>query len=99
MQNPIAELAKLGQMPDSLAGDPSSEIVGRYDDLLSKVKTALTQEEVKVLISIFPKETMYEVEWSLLHLVETYSGADYRELISECPSEEWRDTMIHRLDS
>ena len=68
-----------------------------------KVKTPLTEEEVEALIGIFPESTMYEVEWTLLHLVETYMKPEllskYRNLISKCPSEEWRDTMKVRLDN
>lgn len=59
-------------MPDSTEENPTEELVEKFDKLLGKVKTPLTQEEAKILINLFPKSTMYEVEWSLLHLVETY---------------------------
>lgn len=103
MQDSIIQLKALGQMPDSLSSKPPEELVSKYDDLLAKVKTPLTEEEIEVLISIFPESTMYEVEWTLLHLVETYFEpkllSKYRNLISKCPSEEWRDTMNARLDN
>ena len=96
MQDSIIQLKALGQMPDSLSSNPPEELVSKYDDLLAKVKTPLTEEEIEVLISIFP-------EWTLLHLVETYFEpkllSKYRNLISKCPSEEWRDTMNARLDN
>ena len=99
----IIQLKALGQMPDSLTGNPAGELVSKYDELLIKVKTPLTEEEVEALIGIFPESTMYEVEWTLLHLVETYMKPEllskYRNLISKCPSEEWRDTMKVRLDN
>ena len=103
MQYSIIQLKILGQMPDSLTDNPAEYLVGKYEELLAKVKTPLTEEEVEVLISIFPDSTMYEVEWALLHLVETYCEIElitkYRKLISKCPSEEWRDTMKTRLDN
>ena len=103
MQDTIIQLKALGQMPDSLTGNPAGELVSKYDELLIKVKTPLTEEEVEALIGIFPESTMYEVEWTLLHLVETYVKPEllskYRNLISKCPSEEWRDTMKVRLDN
>ena len=97
------EWKELEHMPDSLTGNPAGELVSKYDELLIKVKTPLTEEEVEALIGIFPESTMYEVEWTLLHLVETYVKPEllskYRNLISKCPSEEWRDTMKVRLDN
>lgn len=101
MQRAIVELKNLGQMPDSMESEPSKEIVERYEELLTKVKTPLSQEEVEELINLFPESSMYEVEWSLLHLIETYahSNINYRQLIQSCPSEEWRETMTIRLDN
>lgn len=105
MQNAILELRALGRMPDSMEENPTDEIVEKFDKLLGEVKTPLTQEEVKILINLFPKITMYEVEWSLLHLVETYlveapsRSSEYRQLISMCSSDEWRETMQVRLNN
>lgn len=105
MQNIILELKVLGRMPDSIEENPTAEIVEKFNKLLNEVKTPLTQEEVKILINLFPKSTMYEVEWTLLHLVETYliedpaRSAEYRQLIAMCSSDEWRETLQVRLDN
>lgn len=105
MQQAIMALRALGVMPDSIKGNPSGALVDSYERLLGEVKTPLTQEEVMILISLFPEISMYEVEWSLLHLVETFlvenpaENAAYRQLISACPSQEWRETLLVRLDN
>lgn len=105
MQNAILELRALGRMPDSIEENPTAEVVEKFDKLLGKVKTPLTQEEVKILISLFPKSSMYEVEWSLLHLVETYlvetpsRNSEYKQLVSMCSSDEWRETLQVRLEN
>lgn len=105
MQNAILELRALGRMPDSIEENPTAEIAEKFEKLLGEVKTPLTQEEVKILINLFPKSTMYEVEWTLLHLVETYlieaqsRSAEYRHLIAMCSSDEWRETLQVRLDN
>ena len=49
MQDTIIQLKALGQMPDSLTGNPAGELVSKYDELLIKVKTPLTEEEVEAL--------------------------------------------------
>ena len=42
----------------------------------------------------------YDLQWRLLQLVESMikevSEADYLRLISQCPSEEWREGLINR---
>lgn len=43
MQDSIIQLKALGQMPDSLSSNPPEELVSKYDDLLAKVKTPLTE--------------------------------------------------------
>ena len=43
MQDTIIQLKALGQMPDSLTGNPAGELVSKYDELLIKVKTPLTE--------------------------------------------------------
>lgn len=105
MQNAILELRILGRMPDSIEENPTAEIVEKFEELLGEIRTPLTQEEVKILVGLFPKSTMYEVEWTLLHLVETYliedpsRNAEYRQLVTMCSSDEWRETLQVRLDN
>lgn len=105
MQNAILELEALGQMPDSIEDNPATEVVEKFDKLLDEIKLPLTQEEVKILINLFPKSSMYEVEWSLLHLVETYlvetpsRNSEYKQLVSMCSSDEWRETLQVRLEN
>lgn len=105
MQQAIMELHRLGIMPDSIKENPTEALVDSYERLLGEVKTPLTREEAMILISLFPENSMYEVEWSLLHLVETYlienpaESAAYRQLISACSSQEWRETLLVRLDN
>lgn len=101
MQWAIDELKTLGRMPDSTDCEPPEELVGRFEELLEKVKLPLTAEEVEVLMRMFPESTMYEVEWGLLRLVESYavSNPGYRQLIDICPSGEWRETMAIRLEN
>lgn len=105
MQNAIIALKGLGRMPDSTKDNPTEEIVDGYDRLLNEVKLPLTQEEVNTLIDLFPESSLYELEWSLLHLVETYlvenplRDSEYRQLISTCPSDEWKETLQIRLNN
>lgn len=104
VQEAIIKLKALGPMPDAVEDDPTEETIRMYDELLTKLKVPLTQAETEVLISIFPKSGMYGVEWELLKLVESYlieapTRKVYMEIITRCPSKEWRETMQIRLDN
>ena len=49
-----------------------------------------------VLVQIFPENAFYDLQWSLLKLVESVWVDDenkYIQLINSCPSQEWRDTL------
>ena len=47
---------------------------------------------------IFPENAFYDLQWSLLRLVESVCVDDdrYIQLINSCPSQEWRDTLNAR---
>jgi len=63
---------------------------GNTDSLKNLVVEALSTQQV----------AFYDLQWRLLQLVESMikevSEADYLRLISQCPSEEWREGLINR---
>ena len=95
-------MVKLGRMPnESLSDDASVDrLINCYDAHLERITLPLSYEEALVLVRIFPESAFYDLQWRLLQLVESMikevSEADYLRLISQCPSEEWREVLINR---
>ena len=101
----IEKLAQLGRMPNEGIDDDESvdAIVEEYSELIEVIIPPLTFEEGQVLVRLFPETSFYDLQWDLLHLVETlYTNAGmekYEAMIEKCQSTEWRETMEIRLSN
>lgn len=101
MRNEILQLKDLGRMPNERINDTESidELVNTYDALLEQIQLPISFDEAMVLVQIFPENAFYDLQWSLLKLVESVCVDDenkYIQLINSCPSQEWRDTLNAR---
>lgn len=101
MRNEILQLKDLGRMPNESINDTESidELVNTYDALLEQIQLPISFDEAMVLVQIFPENAFYDLQWSLLKLVESVCVDDenkYIQLINSCPSQEWRDTLNAR---
>ena len=101
MRNEILQLNDLGRMPNESINDTESidELVNTYDALLEQIQLPISFDEAMVLVQIFPENAFYDLQWSLLKLVESVCVDDenkYIQLINSCPSQEWRDTLNAR---
>ena len=103
MRTEFLKLKKIGRMPNESLDDNESldSLIRDYDDLLSSIELPLSYEEGKVLVSLFPDEAFYDLQWDLLKLVESLYGKitndEYLSLIQECPSKEWKEALLTRF--
>ncbi len=101
----IIKLEQLGRMPNENLDDNDSidELITKYDQLLSAIKKPISMDEGKILIKLFPKNAFYDLHWDLLQLIESLFKNipidEYENLIKECPSKEWRETLQARLEN
>ena len=62
-----------------------------------------TDERITAELILFPPTALYGIEWTLLHLIESvYSeinSLEYRELINECNSTEFKEMLVQRLNN
>ena len=101
MRTKILQLKDLGHMPNESINDPDNivEVIRSYDELLKRIQLPISFDEAMVLVQIFPENAFYDLQWSLLKLVESVCVDDenkYIQLINSCPSQEWRDTLNAR---
>lgn len=94
----------MGPMPDESDDDlVTDERIDEYARLLEAVTQPVTKDEAHVLVRIFPPITLYEVEWTLIHLIESVFLPDeipqYKALIEECNSEVNKEILKQRLES
>lgn len=97
------ELQKTGRMPNESINDDASidTLINLYDAILGKITLPITYEEGKILIKLFPENAFYDLQWSLLKLIEslikTTDNERYINLINVCPSQEWRNILNIRF--
>ena len=94
MRNEILQLKDLGRMPNESINDSDNA-------LLEQIQLPISFDEAMVLVQIFPENAFYDLQWSLLRLVESVCVDDdrYIQLINSCPSQEWRDTLNTRYEN
>ena len=106
MRTQLTELIQLGGIPDDAL--LSDELFQKYEDLFSGFDTPVTWEEAEILITLFSEENLeynWDLDWGLLHLIETVFIRNsqeiqkYRNLISKCPNPEFRETLGIRLNN
>ena len=73
MRQEFVYLTELGRMPnESLSDDESiDKLINIYDELLENITLPLSYEEALVLVRIFPESAFYDLQWTLLRLVES----------------------------
>ena len=105
MRTEISQLKDLGRMPNESINDTEDiiEVIRSYDELLEQIQHPISLDEAQVLVQIFPESSFYDLQWSLLKLVESVinivDGDTYLHLINSCPSQEWRDVLIVRYQN
>ena len=96
MRKEVEQLALMGERI-------TAALVDEYADLLGKIVKPVTLDEAHILIKLFPPTALYGIEWTLLHLIESvYSeikSLEYRELINECNSTEFKKMLVQRLNN
>jgi hypothetical protein len=65
----VGRLLDLGPLPqEELATPPQLEL---YQSLLGQIDPPVTDEEARVLMSLFGNDDCFGAAWTLLHLIET----------------------------
>ena len=72
MRNEILQLKHLGRMPNESINESDSidELINAYDTLLEQIQFPISFDDAMVLVQIFPENAFYDLQWSLLRLVE-----------------------------
>jgi len=109
MQDAVLKVQKLGVPPEGFedCGLDVDEKVGQiWDDWIEAVdaiQRPVTWEEAEILIKCCPTEHMAEVEWTMLHCIESVFCPDaieqFRSLIEKCNSSMMKEMLLKRLQN
>ena len=72
----ILELSKLGPLPsaDTAVRDNLDGLIAKYQEILESIKEPVTDEEARILVTLFSPGDAFGLDWALVHLVETAPG-------------------------
>lgn len=99
----IEELAALGPLPLEervVAGEVTEEQLIRWERLILRIAGPVTDEEARILASLFPTEgTAFGLAWSLLHLIETAPHWPLADVLETTPRTEWIERLRRRIEN
>lgn len=76
MRGEIRQLESMGPLPSSQAVEQPGvlEKVQRYTELLSSIEKPITDDEARTLAKLFSPDDCFELDWTLVHLIESAPG-------------------------
>lgn len=100
MREKIKELAKMGPLPSSdiALRQDQEERIERYDTLIRSIRKPITDEEARVLVSLFGPDDCFEMAETLVHLIETAPGWPLWDCL-ENTNNEWIQVLRRRLEN
>ena len=100
MREEIKELARMGPLPSFKVGlrPDQRERIERYGVLILSIQRPVTDEEARVLVSLFGPDDCFEMEEQLVHLIESAPGWPLWDCLEDT-NNEWIQTLIHRLEN
>jgi hypothetical protein len=98
MRQEVIELRKLGPLPpsDRAVRENLQELFDKYHRLIMSVRKPVTDEEARVLITIFGSDDGFGLVWPLVHLIESASGWPLADCLRDT-NNEWIQMLRQRL--
>ena len=101
MRREIIELSELGPLPSSesvLSSLNGAALVKKYQDLIESIRPPVTDEEARVLVGILGPDECFELEWPLVHLIETAPNWPLFDCLGDS-SNEWIAMLKRRVEN
>ena len=100
MREEIEELARMGPLPSCEAAlhPDQKERIERYSLLIVSIHKPVTDEEARVLATLFGPDDCFEMEQQLVHLIESAPGWPLWDCLEDT-NNEWIQWLTRRLEN
>ncbi len=97
----IEKLKKIGKLPTSDISDKIDFPLKKFDNLLQEFTLPIDFKTAIQLVNLSPPvgETCYEVEWSLIHLIENIEISELQKVLDNSEDGEVKRIIQIRLDN
>ena len=101
MRSEVIKLGELGPLPSykTVLADPEAEaLVSKYEDLITAIEPPVTDAEARVLVGLFGPDECFEIEWRLIHLIETATNWPLSDCLMDSGNE-WIGMLKQRVEN
>jgi hypothetical protein len=100
MRQAVIELNKLGPLPhsDKVVRENLRQLVDKYAQLFASIRKPVTDEEARVLLTIFGPDDCFGLVWPLVSLVESAPGWPLVDSLSSTENE-WIAMLRQRVEN
>jgi|SRR5215467_13636771 len=98
MRVEVIELGRLGALPpsDGAVAENLQELLDKYQNLIMSINKPVTDEEARVLVTVFGPDDCFGLVWRLVALVESAPGWPLADCL-ENASNEWIQMLRQRV--
>ena len=96
MRQAVQALATLGPLPGE--DEATEEQLRHYQELLASLTPPATDQEARILVTLFGPDECFELAWTLLHLIESAPGWPLPDLLADSDANEWHARLRRRAD-
>jgi hypothetical protein len=98
MRQEVIELGRLGPLPpsDKVVKENQQELISKYEKLIMSIKQPVSDEEARVLVTVFGSDDAFGLVWPLLSLIESAPGWPLGDCL-ENTDNEWIRMLKQRL--
>lgn len=90
----IRQLAQLGPLPNEQS---SEEIIDQYEKIFEQIQMPVTDDEARLLCTLFGSDDLYGAAWTLLHLIESAPNWPLAECLTDSTNE-WIKRLQRRVN-
>ena len=100
MRAAIKELLDMGPLPSYAVAMQPDQLakLERYTQIIVSIREPLTDEEARALVRLFGPDDCFELEKSLVHLIESAPGWPLWDCLGDA-SNDWVQMLRQRLDN
>ncbi|MDH6364469.1 hypothetical protein M2139_001392 [Enterococcus sp. PF1-24] len=113
MKHAVEEFIRFGTPPEEYteSNDIPQSWIYKYGELISMIEKPITYTEAMAIIRMYPKEYLFGLEMSLIHIIESCTEFNsekqlapnevtkYLALINECNSDYSKELLLKRFNN
>ena len=95
MNDIVEQLRRLGPLPTSKDADP--HVLAEFERLLNQLQPPITDEDARLLVTLFGPDECFGLAWTLIHLIESAPNWPLADSLEDTQNK-WVALLLSRSD-